>query len=82
MPATITHMEEQKQQESEAREYGSYRKLGQPADTVSGATQELFEVRTGNADSSGGISTAFKVIAALGIILLVVAIVVTQGQAL
>lgn len=56
--------------------YGDYRKLGQPADTVSGTTQELLEPR-----GSGGLDAlplAFKVIAVVGIVALVVAIALTQ----
>ncbi|MBQ9069667.1 MAG: hypothetical protein IJ131_11560 [Eggerthellaceae bacterium] len=55
----------------------TYRKLGQPADTVSGTTKELFEVR-GPGGGADGASTAFKVIAAVAIVAVVLAIVATQ----
>lgn len=54
-----------------------YRKLGQPRDTVSGTTKELFEVR-GSGASSGGSTLAFKIIAVVAIVAVVVAVVLTQ----
>lgn len=55
----------------------NYRKLGQPADTVSGTTQELFEVRGPGGDSDAA-SMVFKIIAGVAIVALVLAIVASQ----
>ena len=55
------------------------RSLGQPLDTISGATREMFEVRSGNDNTSSNTSSiVFKVVAVLAIAGTVVATVVTQ----
>ena len=53
----------------------NYRRLGQPADTVSGVTSELFEPR---GPDSPAATLAFKVIAVVAIVALVAGIVATQ----
>lgn len=66
---------------NEQSDYGNYRKLGQPADTISGATQELFEVRPSGKSASGAPSdnsTIFKVIAVIAIVAILAAILATQ----
>lgn len=84
---TMIRMENETKEQIEAQPageeeaYGNYRKLGQPADTVSGATQELFEVRPSGSSANGagdGSSTAFKVIAVVAIVSVVLAIAATQ----
>lgn len=73
------------EEEQQTGEYGNYRKLGQPTDTISGATREMFEVRSAKASpqGEGGADTtrasiAFKIIAAIAIVLLVAAIIASQ----
>ena len=78
-------MDDQGQQENvweqtgESQEYGNYRKLGQPPDTISGATKDLLEVRpSGNPAQNDTSATTFKIIAVIAIIFLVIAIIATQ----
>ena len=79
-------MNSENQQQPEASPLGSvdpqtnYRKLGQPRDTVSGTTQELFEVRGpgGGSGSSETSSLVFKIIAVVAIIAVVLAMVAVQ----
>lgn len=73
------------EEENKTNEYGNYRKFGQPTDTVSGATREMFEVRSAKASAQGeggagstSTSLAFKIIAAIGIVLLIAAIIASQ----
>ena len=59
---------------------GNYRKLSQPPDTISGATQDLLEVRpsgTASGDADGS-ALGFKIIAVIAIVVLIGAIVATQ----
>ena len=59
--------------------YGDYRKLGQPVDTVSGATQELLEVRpSGSSTQIDDSSATFKIIAIIAIISFITGIISSQ----
>ena len=78
-------MKEQEQQAGEAPkisgpgEYGEYRKLSQPADTVSGATAELLEARPSGANnSSNPDAAAFKIIAIIAIVAIILGIIASQ----
>ena len=78
-------MDEQGQQENESQqttaspEYGNYRKLAQPPDTISGATKDLLEVcPSGTPAKDDTNATTFKFIAVIAIIFLVIAIIATQ----
>lgn len=78
-------MDEQGKQENESQqttaspEYGNYRKLAQPPDTISGATKDLLEVRpSGTPAKDDTNATTFKFIAVIAIIFLVIAIIATQ----
>ena len=78
-------MQDCEQQASEApktgslREYGEYRKLSQPPDTVSGATAELLEARPSGANnSSNSDATAFKIIAIIAIVAIILGVISSQ----
>ena len=67
------------EQTDESQEYGNYRRLGQPPDTISGATKDLLEVRpSGNPAQNDTSATTFKIIAVIAIIALVAGIVASQ----
>ena len=67
------------EQTGKSQEYGNYRKLGQPPDTISGATKDLLEVRpSGSPAQIDTSSTTFKIIAVIAIIALVAGIVASQ----
>ena len=71
--------ENQSQQTTASPEYGNYRKLAQPPDTISGATKDLLEVRpSGTPSKDDTNATTFKFIAVIAIIFLVIAIIATQ----